>query len=40
VSPLARTLMGKHVGDVVPLGNAHVEILQIQPLLMRPPACA
>jgi transcription elongation GreA/GreB family factor len=40
VSPLARTLMGKQVGDVVPLGNAHVEILQIQSLLMRPPACA
>jgi len=31
VSPLAQALMGKQVGDVVPLGNAHVEILQIRP---------
>ena len=32
VSPLAQALMGKQVGDVAPLGNAHVEILQIKPI--------
>lgn len=29
VSPLARALMGKAVGDVVPVGNAEAEILTI-----------
>ncbi len=30
VSPLARALMGKRVGDVVPAGNAEAEILDIR----------
>lgn len=29
VSPLGRTLMGKHVGDVVVVGNAEMEIVRI-----------
>lgn len=32
VSPVARALMGKQVGDVVPLGKSDAEILQIRTL--------
>ena len=31
VSPLARALIGKEVGDVVPMGEGEAEIMKIEP---------